>query len=44
MENPYESDPDHALYEIFYNWSKESLIIELIDKMTEDEKIEIVED
>ena len=44
MENPYNSDPDHSLYEIFSYWSKESLIIELIDKMTEDEKIEIVQD
>ena len=44
MENPYNSDPDHALYEIFYNWDKDSLISELIGNMSEDEKMEILQD
>ena len=44
MENPYESDPDHTLYEIYLNMSKEYLITKLIDKMSEDEKIERIRD
>ena len=44
MENLYESETDRTLYEILYNWTKDSLISELISIMTEDEKMDIVQD